>query len=50
MEQEISQIYWLLTVVVGVFVPLTHLGNIRRLINGSENRLSLERAKGETDG
>ena len=35
----------LLAVFVGIFVPLTHHRNIRRLINGTENRFSFRKKK-----
>lgn len=47
---SVSRVYWLLTVFIGVFVPLTHHRNIRRLLAGSENRFSFSRVKGESRG
>jgi len=48
-EQEVPQVYWLLTVVIGVFVPLTHLRNIRRLLAGTENRFSFGGRRGDNE-
>jgi glycerol-3-phosphate acyltransferase PlsY len=48
LNHEISQYYWLLTVVIGVLVPLTHLQNIRRLLAGNESRVTLWRSGGES--
>ena len=48
LNHEISQYYWLLTVVIGVLVPLTHLQNIRRLLAGNESRVTLRRSGGES--
>jgi len=42
---SVSRVYWLLTVFIGVFVPLTHHRNIRRLLAGTENRFSFSRVK-----
>jgi glycerol-3-phosphate acyltransferase PlsY len=39
-EREVSQVFWLLAVAIGVFVPLTHARNVRRLLAGTENRFS----------
>lgn len=47
---SVSRVYWLLTVFIGVFVPLTHHRNIRRLLAGSENRFSFSRVKGGSRG
>jgi acyl phosphate:glycerol-3-phosphate acyltransferase len=35
----------LLAVAVGIFVPITHRNNIKRLLNGTESRFSLKRKK-----
>lgn len=40
-ERDVPQAYWLLTVIVGLAVPLTHANNIRRLFAGTENRFRL---------
>ena len=48
-EQEVPQVYWWLTVVIGIFVPLTHARNIRRLLAGTENRFSLGSRRGNND-
>jgi glycerol-3-phosphate acyltransferase PlsY len=48
LDQDVSRVYWLLAVVIGLFVPITHLRNIRRLLEGTENRFSLIRRKGGT--
>jgi acyl phosphate:glycerol-3-phosphate acyltransferase len=32
-----------MSVLVGIFVPLTHLSNIKRLMNGTEKRFSWTR-------
>ncbi|MCD6249333.1 MAG: glycerol-3-phosphate 1-O-acyltransferase PlsY [candidate division Zixibacteria bacterium] len=48
-DQEVSQVYWLLTVAIGLFVPLTHVRNIRRLLAGTENRFSLGRHRGNDE-
>ncbi len=40
-DREVAQIYWALTVLIGLFVPFTHMHNIRRLLAGTENRFSL---------
>ena len=48
LNQEVSRVYWLLTVVIGVLVPVTHRHNIRRLLAGTENRVTLRRPGGET--
>ena len=44
-DQEVSRVNWLLTVVIGVLVPVTHRQNIRRLMDGTENRITLGRSK-----
>jgi hypothetical protein len=46
LAQDVSRVYWILTVLVGLFVPITHIRNIRRLIDGSENRFSFSRHRG----
>ena len=48
LNQEVSRVYWLLTVVIGVLVPVTHRRNIRRLLAGTENRVTIQRSRGET--
>jgi len=45
LDLSVSRVYWLLTVFIGVFVPLTHHRNIRRLLAGTENRFSFSRSK-----
>ena len=37
--QEGSNVYWILTIFIGLMVPITHLPNIKRLIAGTENRM-----------
>ncbi len=49
MGLEISRVYWLFTVVIGIFVPVTHYRNIRRLLAGNENRFELGRTREDTD-
>ncbi len=46
LDQDVSRVYWLLAIAIGLFVPLTHFRNIRRLLSGTENRFSLSRRKG----
>jgi glycerol-3-phosphate acyltransferase PlsY len=48
--QDISRTYWLLTIAIGLMVPVTHYKNIQRLLAGNENRLELGRTKGGQDG
>lgn len=48
--QDISRTYWLLTVAIGLMVPVTHYKNIQRLWAGNENRLETGRTKGGQDG
>lgn len=50
MSREIPQAYWLLTVVIGILVLVTHYRNIRRLLAGTENRFGLTRVRGDADG
>ena len=42
-DQEVPLVYWLLTVLIGIFVPVTHVRNIRRLAAGTESRFSFSR-------
>ena len=48
LDQEVSRIYWLLTVVIGILVPVTHRRNIQRLLAGTENRVTIRRSGGES--
>jgi glycerol-3-phosphate acyltransferase PlsY len=50
MGLDVPRVYWLFTVVIGIFVPVAHHSNIRRLMDGTENRLELSRPKGDSDG
>ncbi len=38
--EEVSTILWILTIIVGLMVPITHISNIKRLIAGTEHRFS----------
>jgi glycerol-3-phosphate acyltransferase PlsY len=35
----------LLAIAVGIFVPITHRNNIKRLLNGTESRFSFKKKK-----
>jgi glycerol-3-phosphate acyltransferase PlsY len=48
LDHDVSRYYWLLTVVIGILVPLTHHQNIRRLLAGTESRVTLRRSGGES--
>jgi glycerol-3-phosphate acyltransferase PlsY len=48
LDQEVSRGYWLLTVVIGILVPVTHRRNIQRLLAGTENRVTIRRSGGES--
>jgi glycerol-3-phosphate acyltransferase PlsY len=48
LNQEVSGVYLLLTVVIGVLVPVTHRHNIRRLLAGTENRVTVRRSGGKS--
>jgi len=48
LNQEVSRGYWLLTVVIGILVPVTHRRNIQRLLAGTENRVTIRRSGGES--
>ena len=52
MKIEIDMVYVYLSILVPVLILLTHRQNIRRLIAGTESRLSLssERGKGDNNG
>ncbi|MCX6835836.1 MAG: glycerol-3-phosphate 1-O-acyltransferase PlsY [candidate division Zixibacteria bacterium] len=45
---HVSSVYWLLTVVIGILVPVTHRRNIQRLLAGTENRVTFRRSGGES--
>jgi glycerol-3-phosphate acyltransferase PlsY len=47
-HHHVSSVYWLLTVVIGILVPVTHRRNIQRLLAGTENRVALRRSGGES--
>jgi glycerol-3-phosphate acyltransferase PlsY len=48
LNQEVSRVYWFLAAVIGVLVPVTHRHNIRRLLAGTERRVTIRRSEGET--
>ena len=39
----------ILSILVAVFIPLTHIKNLRRLIKGEENRFQFRRSKNKTE-
>ncbi|MCX6243961.1 MAG: glycerol-3-phosphate 1-O-acyltransferase PlsY [Bacteroidetes bacterium] len=39
----------ILAIVVAIFIPLTHIKNIRRLLKGEENKFDFRRKKKETE-
>jgi glycerol-3-phosphate acyltransferase PlsY len=43
---SVSRIHWVLAILIGLLVPVTHRKNIRRLLAGTENRASFGRARG----
>lgn len=46
---SVSRVYWVLTLLIGCLVPLTHRQNIGRLISGTESRVKFKRRRKETD-
>lgn len=48
LDQDISRVYWLLTVVIGILVPVTHRRNIQRLLAGTENRITFRSRGGKS--
>ena len=41
-----STVLFVFTIIIAVFIPIMHHKNIRRLLNGTENRMSFRKKKG----
>ncbi|MEW5796802.1 MAG: glycerol-3-phosphate 1-O-acyltransferase PlsY [Candidatus Zixiibacteriota bacterium] len=50
LHQSVSPVYWALTGIIGLFVPLTHRANIRRLLAGTEHRFTFSGSRENAHG